>query len=157
MRERAAPAEAKVDPDHPPTGAGRVELLGAFGGMLHGVGRPWPWKWVFPATRPCREPTPGDRYRHHLHETALQRAFQNATRVPNLHERARCQTLRHRGSSARSGRLSLKFRPELQLRQDGHPPGACTRGARPVQGETVDWEGPAPQVKPIVLDGRRVG
>src|SRR4029453_15646555 len=36
--------------------------------------REWAWQWVFPATRIGVDPATRQRFRHHLHETAVQRA-----------------------------------------------------------------------------------
>jgi hypothetical protein len=38
------------------------------------AGREWGWQWVFPATRVYADRMTGQRRRHHLHETVLQRA-----------------------------------------------------------------------------------
>lgn len=53
------------------------------------------WQWVFPATRTYREPATGQRRRHHLHETVVQRAFRDAAKAAALTKRATCHTLRH--------------------------------------------------------------
>ena len=53
------------------------------------------WQWVFPASRPFREPGTGHLRRHHLHETVLQRAVHEAVRRIGLSKRASCHTLRH--------------------------------------------------------------
>jgi integron integrase len=54
-------------------GAGWVELPGALARKYPNAGREWPWQWVFPATRMYRDPETGQRRRHHLHETVIQR------------------------------------------------------------------------------------
>src|SRR5207253_2501083 len=56
-------------------GAGWVELPGALGAKYPQAGREWGWQWVFPASRMYEEPRAGQRRRHHLHETVVQRAF----------------------------------------------------------------------------------
>jgi len=56
-------------------GAGWVELPGALGAKYPQAGRDWGWQWVFPASRGYEEPRTGQRRRHHLHETVVQRAF----------------------------------------------------------------------------------
>jgi hypothetical protein len=43
------------------------------------AGREWAWQWVFPATRIYRDLATGQRRRHHLHETVLQRAVNPTT------------------------------------------------------------------------------
>lgn len=76
-------------------GAGYVELPGAFALKSPLAARDWPWQWVFPATRMYREPSTGQRRRHHLHETVLQRAVRAAVRAAGLTKPATCHTLRH--------------------------------------------------------------
>jgi integron integrase len=57
--------------------------------------REWPWQYVFPATRLCVEKTTGKTRRHHLHETALQRAVRAAARSSDMVKPVGCHTLRH--------------------------------------------------------------
>jgi hypothetical protein len=70
-----------------------VQALSAL--ALPGAAREWSWQWVFPATRHYVEPRTGQRRRHHLHETVLQRAFREAVRAAALTKPATCHTLRH--------------------------------------------------------------
>ena len=77
------------------SGAGWVELPGALVRKLPSAGRAWPWQWVFPATRTYVDRDTGQRRRHHLHETVLQRAVQEATRAAGLSKRVTCHTFRH--------------------------------------------------------------
>jgi site-specific recombinase XerD len=53
------------------------------------------WQYVFPASDVCRDPATGQMVRHHLHETALQRAVKQAASAAGLCKRAGCHTLRH--------------------------------------------------------------
>lgn len=53
------------------------------------------WQWVFPATRRFRDPVSKQERRHHIHETAVQRAMQRAVRDAGIAKRATCHTLRH--------------------------------------------------------------
>ena len=76
-------------------GAGRVLLPGALARKLPGADRTWPWQWVFPATRLSVLDDAGLRGRHHLHESVVQRAMQQAVRAAGLSKRATCHTLRH--------------------------------------------------------------
>lgn len=57
----------------------------------------WAWYWVFPARKVCRDPRwAADRpKRHHLHETALQRAVKTAIRKAQITKHGGCHTLRH--------------------------------------------------------------
>jgi len=76
-------------------GAGWVELPGALAVKYPRAGQEWGWQWVFPATRPYEERTSGQRRRHHLHETVIQRAFREAVRGAGISKAATCHTLRH--------------------------------------------------------------
>jgi site-specific recombinase XerD len=49
---------------------------------------------VFAATRTFRS-ADGRRWRHHLHETVLQRAMREAVRAAGISKRATCHSLRH--------------------------------------------------------------
>jgi integron integrase len=76
-------------------GAGRVELPGALARKYPNAGREWCWQWFFPATRLYRDPETGERRRHHLHESVLQRAVRQAVWRARLTKPASCHTLRH--------------------------------------------------------------
>jgi integron integrase len=76
-------------------GAGFVELPYALARKYPAAGRELAWQWVFPATRIYRHPESGERRRHHLHESVLQRAFKDAVRASGLTKPASCHTLRH--------------------------------------------------------------
>jgi integron integrase len=75
-------------------GAGWVELPWALGRKYPNAGREWPWQWVFPATRFYFDRATGQRRRHHLHETVVQRAVIQAVRRLRLTKRATPHTLR---------------------------------------------------------------
>jgi integron integrase len=53
----------------------------------------WRWRWLFPAARVYR--ASAATYRHHLHESVVQRAVTEAVRQAGLRKRATCHTLRH--------------------------------------------------------------
>lgn len=55
----------------------------------------WPWQFVFPAGRVCREPRWGGPTRYHLHETAIQREVAAAVRRAALGKRISCHAFRH--------------------------------------------------------------
>lgn len=76
-------------------GAGWVELPFALGRKYPNAGRSWPWQWVFPATRGYVDSETGQRRRHHLHESVLQKAVNSAVREAGLTKPATCHTLRH--------------------------------------------------------------
>ncbi len=76
-------------------GAGWVELPDALGRKYPNAGRSWPWQWVFPARRRYVDRATGQVRRHHLHESAVQRAMAEAVRASGIGKRATCHTLRH--------------------------------------------------------------
>ena len=59
-------------------GAGWVELPWALARKYPNAGREWAWHWIFPATRIYVDRVTGQRRRHHLHESVLQRAVNQA-------------------------------------------------------------------------------
>lgn len=59
------------------------------------AGKEWGWQWVFPAPTHYVDRETGQRRRHHLHETVLQRAFKEARIRSGLTKTASCHTLRH--------------------------------------------------------------
>lgn len=77
------------------SGAGVVELPGAFGRKAPRASREWIWQWVFPAARLCRDAVTGVVARRHLHETVVQRAVAEAVRRAGIPKRATCHTFRH--------------------------------------------------------------
>ena len=76
-------------------GAGWVALPGALGLKYPNAGREWGWQWVFPAGRMYEDAETGQRRRHHMHETVVQRAFKEALRASRIAKAASCHTLRH--------------------------------------------------------------
>ena len=76
-------------------GAGWVELPNALTRKYPNAGRDWGWQWVFPATRFYVERLTGQRRRHHLHESVLQRAVKDAVRGAGIAKHATCHTFRH--------------------------------------------------------------
>ena len=76
-------------------GAGWVELPGALGTKYPNAGQEWGWQWVFPATRTHDHAPSGQRGRHHLHETVVQRVFKEVLRATRIPKQASCHTLRH--------------------------------------------------------------
>jgi integron integrase len=76
-------------------GAGWVELPYALAIKYPRAGRELAWQWVFPATRTYVEHGTGQRRRHHLHESVLQRAVKQAVRDAGIIKPASCHTFRH--------------------------------------------------------------
>jgi integron integrase len=77
------------------SGAGWVELPHALARKYPRAGRDWAWQWVFPATRIYVDRDTGQRRRHHLHESVLQRTVRQAVRLAGIRAPATCHTLRH--------------------------------------------------------------
>jgi len=76
-------------------GAGWVQLPGALDRKYPNAARSLSWQWVFPARRRHLDQESGELRRHHLHETAVQRAMADAVRRSGIGKRASCHTLRH--------------------------------------------------------------
>jgi len=76
-------------------GRGCVQLPHAFVRKHPAAERSWSWQWVFPAPGLYRDRESGRAYRHHLHETVIQRAVREAVLRAGMTKRATCHTLRH--------------------------------------------------------------
>lgn len=76
-------------------GAGAVRLPTMIVEKYPRAARSWVWQWVFPATRIHRHLSSEFVGRHHLHETAVQRAVHDAVLRAGITKRASCHTLRH--------------------------------------------------------------
>lgn len=76
-------------------GLGAVALPAALGRKLPNAARAWEWQWIFPATSHYRDLGTGEHRRHHLHETAVQRAVKVAVALAGIPKRATCHTFRH--------------------------------------------------------------
>ena len=76
-------------------GGGWVALPNAFGRKAPSAGRDPGWQYLFPAARTHTDPESGQRRRHHLHETAVQREVSAAVRRAGIGKRATCHTFRH--------------------------------------------------------------
>ena len=70
-------------------------LPGAIGEKFPTAHLEWGWYWVFPAERPGTDPRTGKSFRHHLHETALQRAVKQAAAHAGIPKRVTCHSFRH--------------------------------------------------------------
>lgn len=76
-------------------GLGRVELPDALARKYPNADKEWGWQWVFPATSHYTDELTGQRRRHHLHESVLQRAFKEARLKARIAKPAGCHALRH--------------------------------------------------------------
>jgi integron integrase len=76
-------------------GHGRVPLPHALDRKLPNASRDWHWQWIFPASRLTRDPRSNHFARHHLHESAPQRAVRRAALRAGIHKRITTHTFRH--------------------------------------------------------------
>ena len=72
-----------------------VQLPGAIERKWPNAGKDLAWQWCFPAKGLSTDPESGIIRRHHLHETALQRALREAVQIAGIHKQVGCHTLRH--------------------------------------------------------------
>ncbi|NNJ09000.1 integron integrase [Chloroflexales bacterium ZM16-3] len=76
-------------------GYGEVYLPFALARKSPGSARAWGWQYVFPADQRSEDPRGGAVRRHHIHESALQRAVRDAVRASGVAKHASCHTFRH--------------------------------------------------------------
>lgn len=76
-------------------GYGDVFLPYALSRKYPTAGRQWAWQYVFPARRRSADPRSGLIRRHHIDESAVQRAVKQAVRKAGIEKPASCHTLRH--------------------------------------------------------------
>jgi integron integrase len=76
-------------------GLGRVALPGALERKYPNAGKEWGWQWIFPATSHYTDRITGEKRRHHLHESVLQKAVKQAVRKAGLPKPASPHSLRH--------------------------------------------------------------
>ena len=76
-------------------GAGPVYLPYALARKYPDAGRQWGWQYVFASTRLGEDPRSGKIRRHHIAESAVQRAVKSAVRKAGIVKPANCHTLRH--------------------------------------------------------------
>ncbi len=76
-------------------GWGRVALPGALARKYPNAAVEWGWQFVFPADHRWVNLRTGEEGRHHVHESAVQRAIKGAVRKAGLVKHATCHTFRH--------------------------------------------------------------
>src|SRR5438270_883665 len=76
-------------------GRGEVWLPNALERKYANAGREFGWQYLFPASRLTNDPRSGIERRHHLDESAVQRAVKEAVREAGIEKPAVCHTLRH--------------------------------------------------------------
>ena len=75
-------------------GGGRIELPRALRRKYPNAGKEWIWQYVFPASRTFADNS-GERRRHHLHESSIQRSVRAAAIQAGIPKRVTPHTLRH--------------------------------------------------------------
>ena len=76
-------------------GGGYLVLPDAFDRKSLAAVRDWRWAWLFPAMREYVDAATGQRRRHHVFDTTIQRAVAHAARRAGLTKRVTPHTLRH--------------------------------------------------------------
>jgi integron integrase len=76
-------------------GGGRAPMPGAYERKAPAAAREWKWQFVFPAARRFLDPGSGERRRHAMHESVVQRAVRQAVMDAGLTKRATCHSFRH--------------------------------------------------------------
>jgi integron integrase len=94
LREHLRTIRSRHDADVA-RGLGRVPMPEALARKYPNADREWGWQWVFPAASHYVDRESGIRYRHHLHESVVQKAFREAVRRADIAKHAGPHTLRH--------------------------------------------------------------
>jgi integron integrase len=76
-------------------GYGEVELPYALARKYPNAKYEWAWQYVFPAKNISTDPRSSIKYRHHIHESSLQKAVKNAVRLSGISKNVGCHTFRH--------------------------------------------------------------
>jgi len=76
-------------------GRGEVWLPAALDRKYRGAAREFGWQYLFPASRLAVDPRSGIVRRHHLDESAVQRALKDAVREAGIDKPVVCHSLRH--------------------------------------------------------------
>ena len=76
-------------------GLGEVYLPYALERKYPNAARQWGWQYLFPAGSTALDPRSGKTRRHHIGETAIQRAVKKAMIAAGIHKHGSCHTLRH--------------------------------------------------------------
>ncbi|NCF83352.1 MAG: integron integrase [Proteobacteria bacterium] len=76
-------------------GRAKVYLPYALERKYPGAAMMWGWQYVFPASGVSRDPRSESVRRHHINESAVQRAIRNAARDAGIDKPTSCHTLRH--------------------------------------------------------------
>jgi integrase len=77
------------------SGLGVVEVPAGIAHKYRNAPRDLAWQWLFPAVRDYIQPDTGERRRHHVHPTVIQREVRAAAKRVGLTKPASCHALRH--------------------------------------------------------------
>lgn len=94
LREQLDATRAVWEQDRA-TGLAGVHLPHALARKYPGADTDWIWHWVFAAPRPALDPRTGEHRRHHLAETATQRAVRSAAVRAGIEKRVSPHVFRH--------------------------------------------------------------
>lgn len=94
MRQQVATAERNHNADMA-AGYGSVYLPHAIARKYPNADREFAWQYVFQASRVGPDPETGEVRRHHIHETAFQKAIRRAVRRAGINKKVGAHTLRH--------------------------------------------------------------
>jgi integron integrase len=120
LRDHLARMKAQHEADLA-AGRGAVVLPGSLRAKYPNAPFEWGWQWAFPATRFYADPQTGERRRHHLHETVVQRAVKEASRAAGISRPATCHSLRHSFATHLLARSCQHSRPARQPNKRLHP------------------------------------
>lgn len=76
-------------------GWGRVQLPDALHRKFTQDASDWRWQWVFPQQQLWKDPHTGNRGRHHMDPSLIQKAVHQAVKDAELTKRVSCHTFRH--------------------------------------------------------------
>lgn len=76
-------------------GFGEAWLPPALARKYGKAARDWRWQYAFPSARLSVDHASGEMRRHHVHQTALQKAIREAARAAGIDKRVTSHTLRH--------------------------------------------------------------
>ncbi|MBL3591462.1 MAG: tyrosine-type recombinase/integrase [gamma proteobacterium endosymbiont of Lamellibrachia anaximandri] len=76
-------------------GFGETYLPSALKRKYPNAAKEWRWQYLFPASRISTDPRSGAARRHHMHESALQKAVRRAAVEAGIDKRVTSHTLRH--------------------------------------------------------------
>ncbi|MCP4167088.1 MAG: integron integrase [Chloroflexi bacterium] len=76
-------------------GFGAVQMPDALARKYPNANRAWMWQFIFPASRRYQDPESGEVRRHHIHESALQKAVAKAARHTDINKHVTPHVFRH--------------------------------------------------------------